>query len=147
MTSHDDHDTPLELRGLENRLRSLRPARDPELVRGVSLYCSVSSAGPLFSDMESLHRYARFVRRSQYHAGIFGALAGSLFGAVIGGLCVYCAMGGLDGRLNSHPIVGRIAAASPYSVISHDEGVPDSVKRIVRYYNAIPNLSEGEVFL
>lgn len=140
MTSHNMNDTPLELREIETRLLSLKPNRAPEVVRSVEIHTSTFREDlPRFADAASVKSCTRLVRRAQIQAGVFGMIVGSLFGIVLGGLYVYFAMGSLEFRRCSHSLLGEVARTSPVYAISveSEQPVPDSVKRILRYYDSI----------
>lgn len=140
MTFHETNETPLELREIENRLQSLRPTKEPDLVVSLGIYSSVQNEYlPHFAGASSVKNFSRFVRRAQFRAGLFGGLAGTLFGALLGGLCVYCAMLSPEFRQRSCDVLGDVAYTSPiYVVVNVGEGeLPTSVRKILGYYDSI----------
>lgn len=140
MTFHETSETPLELREIENRLQSLRPAKEPGLVESLAIFTSVQNEHlPYFADTSSAKNFSRFVRRAQFRAGLFGGLTGTLFGALLGGLCVYCAMLSPEFRQRTSDVLGDVAYTSPIYVVTNiGEGeLPASVRNILGYYDSI----------
>ena len=146
MSSHDVHETPLELREIEARLRLLRPEKSPDLVRSVELFiATMNERESLPVPSASFCQFTRFVRRAQYRAGAFGMLVGMLFGAVLGGLCVYWAMNGPDFRHQSYGMLRQIGRVTPTQTLFMEtrNDLPVSVNRVLRYYEGVAKMCEN----
>ena len=144
----DTNETPLGLRGLEARLRSLRPARSPELLQAVVLFSAICGEKPSLSiPSDSFPQFSRFVRRAQFRAGTFGAFVGMLYGVVLGGLCVYFAMNGAALRPLTPLSIGRALSAQMVSTQTAmpndvtDMDIAGSAHRIIRYYTRVADMS------
>ncbi len=134
-------DTPLELRGIEARLKTLRPEQNAELVQTVRLFSKISCETPPLPPLSAsaFPHFSRFIRRAQFQAGLCGLLVGLLLGITLGGLGTFLFLRGPELRSWETLHIGRI---SPIQLLVPElqDDLGGSVTQIIRYYKSVAEM-------
>ena len=135
-------ETPLELRGIEARLRTLQPERNAGLVQTVALFSAISSDRSSLSIPPSTFLHVtRLVRRAQFHAALCGLFVGLFLGITLGVFSLYFTMHG-QGLYNKTPLlIGR--AVPTAQIQASQDDFSRSASRIIRYYTDVVEMCKN----